>query len=132
DRSVGTERQFARAMLVARDAQVPRPANVDAELDGVVAHEPSHVRDELRLLLVLVQRTVAPVDAEARPEVEPTVSFDETAEQSRREAGIEVEPRDAGIPGWRRAEVEREHVHFVFEEPEAEIDGRVRADASVE
>ena len=70
-RAVDVECQLARSMRVARHPQVPRVPDVHAELHRVVALE--HLRDvadQLELLLVLVQRAVAAVDAEAGPEVE--------------------------------------------------------------
>src|SRR5436190_17507434 len=68
DRAGGRKRQLAGAVLIARHAQVPGTANVSTELDRVVADEPRDVGDELRLLLVLVERTVAAVRAHARAE----------------------------------------------------------------
>ena len=62
--------QLARAMVVARHPQVVGAANVDAELEGVVTPGPRHIADDLPLLLVLVERAVAAVDAEARSEIE--------------------------------------------------------------
>ena len=57
--------------LIARHAQVPRAPDVDAELHRVVAlQHPREVADQLQLLLVLVERAVAAVDAEARSEIE--------------------------------------------------------------
>ena len=64
------ELQLARAMPVARNAQVQRVADVGAELDGVVALELRPVVDELELPLVLAQRAVAARELQRVAEVE--------------------------------------------------------------
>ena len=69
-RPIDVERQLARSMDVAWHPEIPRAADVSAELHGVIAlNMLRHVADELQLLLVLIQRTIAAVDAEARSEL---------------------------------------------------------------
>ena len=119
-------------MPVTRDAQVPGAANIESELGRVVADEARDVPDQLHLLFVLVQRTVAAVDAQARSEVEAAVPFDEAAEEPGRKVVVEIQSGNTGILRGRGAEVERENVDLVREPSEAEVRGRVAADRSVE
>src|SRR5262249_58542838 len=101
----------------------------------VVAARSVHVAATLPLLLVLVQRAVAAVDAEARPEPNPSavaVFADEPAEQSRGEAVVEVQAGNARIGRRRRAEIERQHVYLVLEPAEAYVGGHVRTDRAIE
>ena len=123
---VAAERQFARTVRIARHAQVVRAANVDAELEAVVAVELRQVADNLELLLVLIERAVAPVHAKTRPEFEGAlfagaVPVDEARRQAGAERAVGVEARNAGVRRGPRAEVERQHVDLVLEEPEAEV-----------
>ena len=55
------------------------------------------VSDQLPLRFVLIQRAVAAVHAEARPEVEAAVPFDEAAKQARRKPAVEIQPGNAGV-----------------------------------
>ena len=61
-------------MLVARHPEVVGTADVGAELDRVAALQPREVRHDLPLLLVLRQRAVAAIHAEAgtKPEIPRT------------------------------------------------------------
>ena len=52
-------------MRIARYPQVVRATYVDAELEVVALHQLRDVPHELELLLVLVQRAVAPVYVES-------------------------------------------------------------------
>src|SRR5204863_3178792 len=69
------EVELAGPMPVARHAQVPGSAHIDAELDRVVLDEAGDVRDKLHLLLVLIERAVAAVHPQARAEVEPPIAL---------------------------------------------------------
>src|SRR5204863_332725 len=73
-RSGCIERELPGAMLVARDAQITSLANIGAELESVVALDLRPVVDELDLLLVLDQRTVARVDSESVAELEQVIA----------------------------------------------------------
>src|SRR5206468_7831360 len=85
DRAFELEGELSRPVLIARHAQVVGAADVDAELDRVILNELCDVADHLPLLLVLVQRAVAAVHAEAGTESDPAavgVLADEPAEKT--------------------------------------------------
>ena len=58
-------------MGIARDPKVPGSPYVDAKFQVVVAVQFRDVADQLQLLFVLVERTIAPVNAQPRTDVEP-------------------------------------------------------------
>jgi hypothetical protein len=126
DRAVGVKLQLARPMRVARHAQVVRAADVDPGLEGVGrAQDLREVGRDLPLRLVLGQRAVAAVDAEAIAEAELVlVALDVPVEEPRGEVVPEVQARDAGGGRGRRPEVARQHVHLVVEPPEADVEDR--------
>ena len=69
-RTIVAEAELAGSMPIARHAQVVGAADVDAELHAVGAPQLRDVADELKLLLVLIERTVAPADAVAEARTE--------------------------------------------------------------
>ena len=99
----------------------------------VVALQFRQVADQLELLLVLIERAVAAVDAETRSELEcarfrRAVAVDEAGRQSRGERGVGVQAGNPRVGGRCRAEVERQHVDLVLEEPEPEVGEHRRRD----
>src|SRR5262249_17934730 len=109
-------------MHIARHTQVVCAAHVCAEFEGMVAVELRCVADELKLVLVLVERAVAAVDAQPRTEVDVRNAV--AVDKARKETGAEriiIQALDARIRRRILAEVERQHVDFVAEEAEAEV-----------
>ena len=100
-----------------------RTTHVGAELERVPAGQLRHVPDDLDLVLVLFERTVAAVGVEAGPEDEPAVAvpIDVPGRQARRERVVEIQPRDARIRRRRCPVVERQDVDVVAEEAEPEV-----------
>src|SRR5262249_33090048 len=86
------EGQFTRAMGVARHPQIIGAADVGAELERVIADEFRCIADKLQLVLVLIERAVASVDAQTGTEiyVPSAVAVDESGEKSGTEV-VEVE-----------------------------------------
>src|SRR5262245_7005422 len=100
-------------MRVAGHAQVVGAANVGAELESVIADELRRVADELELVLVLIERAVAAVDAQAGAEirVRNSVALDESGEKAGTEV-VEVETLDAGLLSRLFEVIEGQHVHL--------------------
>ena len=69
-------------MGVARHTQIVGPADVQTGLDVVPAERLGEVTDQLPLRLVLIEGTVAAVDAQSRTEVEAAVPLDESGRQA--------------------------------------------------
>jgi hypothetical protein len=106
---------------VARYAQVVRAPDVHAGLEAVIAAQLRDVADQLPLRLVLIQRTVAAVDAQPGSEIEAGRPLDESGRQPRTERLVGVEAGNAGGGGGGGAEVERQDVDLVFEPAESKI-----------
>ncbi len=100
----GIEGKLAGAVLVAGDAQIVSLANVGAEFKRVVALDFSPIVDELDLLFVLDQRTVAAVHAKSVTELEEIVAV-VVDEECRHPAGkglVEVQAGNAGVASRAR------------------------------
>ena len=124
-RAVLAEGQLARAVRVARHPQVVGAPEIDAELHRMVSLDFRHVVYPLKLLLILIQRTVAAVHAESGAEIETERSGGgaphKSGEQPGGEVVAQVETRDPGVLCGRRSDVEGEHGDLVAEEAEAEV-----------
>ncbi len=136
-RPLRVEVDLARAVVVARHAQVVGAPHVEPHLDRVLGAE--HLRqvgDELELLLVLRQRAVAAARLVAERGAEAhrrRVAPDEPAREPGREGVLgEVHARDARVERGVRAVVVGEDVHVVLEPTEAEVEDRRRGQRVVE
>src|SRR5436190_17198019 len=121
-------------MAIARHAKVVRPANIRAELDRMVALNLGPFIDELVLVFVLDQRTIAAVHSERVPELEQAVAV--PVNEERRHAGVEifvdVHTGDARVLGGGRADSVRLAKNLIAEPAEAKIREQGRPEIVVE
>ena len=117
----GVEGELARAVLVARHAQVVGAPNVGPELDGVVAQNLRPVVDELKLLFVLVERAVAAVHAERVAEFEKAVAVAVDEERGHAAGEIVEFSRVCRRPRRARARPFGGHENLIAEQAEPKI-----------
>ena len=113
-------------MPVAGDAEIVGATHIDAGLDRMVARDLGDVGDHLKLLLVLIKRTVAAADAVSQPRSKRdaaavAVAANEKRGQTRRERVVEIQPWNPGVGCGCRSEVGWEHVDAVVEPAESEV-----------
>src|SRR5207244_13649811 len=102
---------------------IVRPANIRAELNRMVAVNLGPVIDELVLVFVLDQRTIASVHSERVPELEQAVAV--PVNEERRHAGVEifvdVHTGDDRVLGGGRTDSVRLAKDLIAEPTEAKI-----------
>ena len=128
------EVELARAVPVARHAQVEGAADIGSELERVVAADLGPVVDELILILVLNERAVAAVDTQGVTELEQAaaVTVDEKCGQAGVEILVDVHARNACLLRWRGADAVGLAKHLVAEPTEAEVREKRGAQVVVE
>src|SRR5207253_9021219 len=95
------EGRLARAVRRARHAQILRITQVAAELERVVPEGVRDVADPLVLVLLLVERAIAGVDAQRIPERKATRAIQGEGGHAGGVVVIDVQARNAGILGRR-------------------------------
>ena len=121
-------------MLVAGDAQIVSLANVSAEFKRVVPLDFSPIIDELDLIFVLDQRTVAAIHAESVTELEQIVAVivDEERRHPAGECLIKVQAGNTGIASGRGINAVWYHMYLIAEEAETEIGEQIRLQSVIE
>src|ERR1700688_4437652 len=114
-------------MLVAGNTQVISPANIGSELECVVPLNLRPVIDELDLLFILYQGTIAPVHVERVAELEEVIAIvlDEERGHAAGKRLIQVQARNAGVGGRAGGKTVWHHMHLIAEKSEAEIGKKV-------
>ena len=115
-------------MSIARNPEVPRKAQIAAELDGMVADVLGDVVGELELLLSLGQRAIATVGVQRVTDLGLAIPLDVEIRDSGREVGVEIESGDASILGRAGPDIAGQHINPVPHVAETEIVDHRRID----
>src|SRR5262249_37835823 len=115
------EGQLARTVRIARDAQILRISQVAAELEGMIPEGVRDVADPLELVLLLVQRAIAGVDAQRIPERKASSAVQSEGGHAGSIEVIKVQARNAGVLGGRSPQPVRIDKDPIAEEAEAEV-----------
>src|SRR5215831_18829121 len=119
-------------MVVARHPEVVGSPKIDSEFEGVITPGLQHITDELELLLLLIERAIAPVDSKAGAKIEAPVSANKAREEPGGEPFVQVQTRDPGVGGRRCSEVSGQYIDAILEEPEAKVHEHRRRQSVVE